>query len=97
MSIYNWAEIPAEVKFMTTDADGWAEGHSEEPIKRIHAGFWIMNTAINEANFHIHPNKNPFRGDWRESLEARPVHPCAGKCPRFDKEQCGTCLVGEGA
>lgn len=24
-------------------------------------------------------------------------HPCSGKCPRFDKEQCGTCLVGEGA
>lgn len=72
------------------DADLW-----DEFFPVVHADF--LKTAINKASFHIHPNKNPFRGDWRESLEARPVHPCAGKCPRFDKEACGTCLVGERA
>ena len=68
MTIYNWAEIPAEVKWVATDCVGIAFGYEEkptldsdeedwggDPIKCIH-GFW----------------DNPFRGDWRESLEQRP-------------------------
>lgn len=30
-----------------------------------------------------------------ENLRKRTQHPCSGKCPRFDKEQCKSCLVGD--
>lgn len=98
MSIYNWAEMPEEVKYMATDEDGWAWQYLSEPERHDIAGEWVGDLpSIWSKKAFIRPDQNPFKGDWRESLEARPAHPCSGKCPRYNKEACGTCLVGEGA
>lgn len=90
-TIYDWSKIPDEVKSIATDSDGQAYGFG--CVARLGAieGLWYPLCFIIE----IPPHENPFQGDWRESLEQRPQHPCSGKCPRFDKEQCNSCLVGD--
>lgn len=72
MTIYNWAEIPAEVKFMATDSYGWAFGWSGKPKK--HGKYWNsgVHDLLTMPGAVLNPKENPFRGDWRESLEQRP-------------------------
>lgn len=67
MTIYNWAEIPDEVKWVATDSDGWAWQYISEPKK----GFCFWGSAASRKGC-LKPSQNPFKGDWRESLEARP-------------------------
>lgn len=93
--IYDWLKIPDEVKWVATDADGWAWQYLSEPKRYDVVGEWRGELPSRDIKAHIKPHQNPFRGDWRESLEQRPQHPCSGKCPRFEKEQCKSCLVGD--
>lgn len=68
---YDWALIPSHVKFMATDEDGMACGWLVEP--HIVGNAW-RNQSHLSAFFNLTKRQNPFRGDWRESLERRPDH-----------------------
>ena len=74
MTIYNWAEIPAEVKWVATDSNQWAFGYTEEP-KQMESGRWDAELWIPVEKggiYFVDKKDNPFKGDWRESLEQRP-------------------------
>lgn len=93
MTIYNWADAPTAANHCVTDKQGIAWWWHGKP-KKMQWGWNAFNKSF-PMRIAYGVCENPFRGDWRESLEARPVHPCSGKCPRFDKEQCKSCLVGD--
>ncbi|WP_228267555.1 hypothetical protein [Acinetobacter calcoaceticus] len=66
---YDWTLIPANVKFMATDEDGMACGWVAEP--HIVGNAW-RNQSHLSAHFYLTRCRNPFMGDWKESLERRP-------------------------
>ncbi|TLT57150.1 hypothetical protein FD906_02170 [Acinetobacter baumannii] len=66
---YDWEVIPANVKFMATDEDGMACGWLVEP--HIVGNAW-RNQSHLSAHFYLTRCRNPFRGDWKDSLEKRP-------------------------
>ena len=67
MSKYDWTDVPKEVEWIATDADGALCGYSVKP-QRFSLGW---NTHRN-GNFVAHSFIPPFKGDWRDSLEERP-------------------------
>lgn len=66
---YDWSVIPAHVNFMATDEDGMACGWLVEP--HIVGNAW-RNQSHLSAFFNLTKRQNPFRGDWKDSLEKRP-------------------------
>lgn len=72
MSKYNWSDVPLNTKYIATDADGYAHGWSgNEPKPDEDDNGW--NGSESEVTmFMINPSHNPFKGDWRDSLEQRP-------------------------
>ncbi|HHP0322566.1 MULTISPECIES: hypothetical protein [Acinetobacter calcoaceticus/baumannii complex] len=66
---YDWALIPEHVNFMATDEDGMACGWLVEP--HIVGNAW-RNQSHLSAFFTLTKRQNPFRGDWKDSLEKRP-------------------------
>lgn len=66
---YDWSTIPAHVNWMATDEDGTACGWLVEPS--IQGNAW-RHQSHNSGYFYMHPPKNPYRGDWKQSLEKRP-------------------------
>ncbi|KNY37029.1 hypothetical protein RP89_19645 [Acinetobacter baumannii] len=66
---YDWALIPEHVNFMATDEDGMAYGWLVEP--HIVGNAW-RNQSHLSAFFTLTRRQNPFRGDWKDSLEKRP-------------------------
>lgn len=67
---YNWTGVPRWVNWIATDESGFAWGHEFEPIQgHLHRGFWYLG---GEVEFIFWPRENPFKGEWRESLEQRP-------------------------
>lgn len=70
MSKYDWIGVPKEVKWIATNEGGFAHGHKWKPIAGyLHRGFWYMGGS---TEFVLFPRENPFKGDWRDSLEERP-------------------------
>lgn len=68
---YDWSVIPAHVNFMATDEDGMACGWLVEP--HIVGNAW-RNQSHLSAFFNLTKRQNPFRGDWKDSLEKRPEY-----------------------
>ncbi|MFK7255914.1 hypothetical protein ABBZ21_14880 [Acinetobacter baumannii] len=68
MHKYDWSNVPAEVNWMATDQDGWAYGFVSQPKPRESYGFWSPVEFV----VSIPKESNPFKGDWKESLEQRP-------------------------
>ncbi|MEK5783521.1 hypothetical protein [Acinetobacter pittii] len=68
---YDWALIPEHVNFMATDEDGMACGWLVEP--HIVGNAW-RNQSHLSAFFNLTKRQNPFRGDWKDSLEKRPEY-----------------------
>lgn len=66
---YDWALIPEHVKFMATDEDGMACGWLVEPHI---VGIAWRNQSHLSAHFYLTICRNPYRGDWKDSLEKRP-------------------------
>ncbi|HFG2460125.1 TPA: hypothetical protein ACGGC0_003729 [Acinetobacter baumannii] len=65
---YDWSEIPPEVQFMATDFDGWAFGYKSEPER--------LATEFSGDLFYgvaVLPYNNIYEGDWKDSLEQRPL------------------------
>ncbi|ENX34922.1 hypothetical protein F889_01562 [Acinetobacter colistiniresistens] len=68
MNKYNWAEVPLEVEWIATDSDGTVVCFDREPKCRENLGIW---TPIDPLNMALLDNQ--YAGDWKESLEKRPV------------------------
>ena len=70
MTKYNWAIVPSEVEFLATDSNGCVFGYDAEPIERDFGKF--MHTS--DFLYFPHNDWMPaYQGNWRESLEKRPV------------------------
>lgn len=69
MNKYDWSKVPNHYKYMATDMDGFARAHRSKPIAMDYFNSWIMGGDYTVIHW---PSKNPFNGDWRESLEERP-------------------------
>lgn len=71
---YNWTYIPLEIKWVSSDSDGWKFYHIEKPTIDIDQGGWFAE----EANCYegyvecLEPRHNEYQGDWKDSLEERP-------------------------
>ena len=75
MSKYDWSNVPKEVKWIATDADGVVSGFSEKPYTHRgslwlchvdHPDSWVCN--IEPFTYHVN-NDYP---NWQDSLEERP-------------------------
>lgn len=75
MSMYDWSNVPKEVKWIATDADGVKGGYSEKPY-RNKGTVWLCNEKNPESWVcNIYPfeyySNNDFP-NWKDSLEERP-------------------------
>ena len=66
MSKYDWSNVPKEVKWIATDADGYAWGFHGKPKISNHAGWGHLG----KTPFHV--IKQTYKGNWQDSLEERP-------------------------
>ena len=69
MSKYDWMNVPSWVNWIATDSSGSVFGYDVEPEYKEWGKF------IHCTDFLYFPHKNwiePFKGDWRDSLEERP-------------------------
>ncbi len=72
MMKYDWMYIPLEIKWVSTDSDGWKYYHTEKP-------YIDEDCFVSEENNYdgyvecLEPRNNEYKGDWKESLEERPV------------------------
>ena len=68
---YDWTNVPKDENWIATDEDGNAFGWVTEPY--IEDGEPEWNTCESYIGNHfISAENNPFKGDWRDSLEERP-------------------------
>jgi hypothetical protein len=74
-TLYDWSKIPEHVKAMATDEDGMACGWLVPP--HIVGNAW-RNQSHLSAFFNLTRGENPYKGDWRQSLELRPQELKAG-------------------
>ena len=71
MSKYDWTNVPEIDNWIATDACGNAFGWRTKPY--IEDGELEWNTCESYIGNHfISAKNNPFKGDWRDSLEERP-------------------------
>lgn len=68
---YDWSSVPAEVNWIATDGySGIPWGYENKP-RRIDECFVEMNR--DEWPVSVHQIVTPYKGDWKDSLEQRPV------------------------
>lgn len=65
---YDWSNIPKEVKWIATDKNGEAWFWETKP--EIYCNGWLTGEP-NAIDF-IDKSDNPYKGNWRDSLEERP-------------------------
>lgn len=65
---YDWSGVPAKVKWIATDNDGYAWYWETKP--EIVGGEWLAIKSY--VGDFINIENNPFKGDWKDSLEERP-------------------------
>ncbi|ATD18441.1 hypothetical protein [Acinetobacter baumannii] len=69
---YDWSNVPKEVNWIATDVIGYAFGWTNQP--HFHSsGQKRWNDEDCYLHFHIFPELNPYKGDWKDSLEQRPA------------------------
>ena len=67
MTKYDWSNVPKNVNWIATDADGVANGFQTKPHKNPHLMWWSKDEILQQIG-----RKQGYQGDWRESLEERP-------------------------
>lgn len=65
---YDWSGVSEHITHIATDSDGWAFGYKSEP--EISGNEFDGEVVF---GFAIQPRNNTFKGNWRDSLEQRPV------------------------
>ncbi|HGF9411370.1 TPA: hypothetical protein ACJETM_000203 [Acinetobacter baumannii] len=67
---YDWSKIPAHVNWVATNENGFAWGYEGKPLSGwLHTGFWYCG---GKTDLVYWPYENPYKGEWRDSLEKRP-------------------------
>ncbi|ENT2599824.1 hypothetical protein [Acinetobacter baumannii] len=67
---YDWSKIPDDVNWVATNENGFAWGYEGKPVSGwLHSGFWYLG---GDKGLVYWPYENPYKGEWRESLEKRP-------------------------
>ena len=66
---FDWDKVPEEVISIATEQSGVAHGWLGIP--EIMDGEWNSNRC-GVAGFWILEKSNPYKGDWKDSLEVRP-------------------------
>lgn len=70
---YDWSEQPETVQWIATDEDGFAMPYQEMPyIHELFPKEWFGEVSLDGVCFF--PQENPYKGDWRDSLEQRPTN-----------------------
>ena len=71
---YDWSSVPSEVKWVSTDWEGWKLEHTEKPIKNDNTMMFESEEPEGYCGYlYCHaPDKNEYKGDWEDSLEGRP-------------------------
>jgi len=67
--MYDWSVIPAEYKWVSTDSNKEIHAFKKKPFK--FSGTWIVGESFKTMRLF---NQLPFEGDWKNSLEKRPVY-----------------------
>lgn len=65
---YDWSNVPKKVKWISTDADGYAWYWYDKP--EIIGNEWL--TGKSYIGDFISIDDNPYKGKWEDSLEERP-------------------------
>ncbi|ENW92776.1 hypothetical protein F904_02719 [Acinetobacter dispersus] len=68
---YDWSNVPSEVNWIATDSLGYGLGWVNKPHHHS-SGQSRWNDEDCFFRFGLPPQVNPFKGDWKESLEQRP-------------------------
>lgn len=64
---YDWSKVPDDVCWIATDSDGDVCGFKSENVPTRDWDFmWFGRKPIDL-------DINPYEGDWKDSLEQRPV------------------------
>ena len=71
---YDWYNVPKAVKWIATDADGWAWGWNDVVFPKGDDETWnsLSGRGVLVNYFYLKPEMNPFKGNWQDSLEERP-------------------------
>lgn len=64
---YDWSNVPKEVKWIATDSDRFKCYFTLKP--EFMPMWWEKKDDYYKC---IPPEKNEFKGDWKDSLEERP-------------------------
>lgn len=83
---YDWSNIPTHIDVITTNEDGkvwlWGEEVTAADFEPMDNGNWFMtddayfdeDRCICAESTELHDIEvKPYSGDWRDSLEQRPV------------------------
>ena len=68
---YDWSKIPREYDWAHTGTWGYCFASEWKPLRGClgGTGFWYCGGKHGLIHF---PRENPYKGDWRDSLEQRP-------------------------
>ena len=68
---YDWSKIPREYDWAHTGTWGYCFASEGKPLRGClgDTGFWYCGGKQGLIHF---PRDNPYKGDWRDSLEQRP-------------------------
>jgi len=68
VSKYDWSNVPSNIMWISTDANGYAWYWTKRP--EIDGDEWIAVKSY--VGDFISVDNNPYIGNWKDSLEERP-------------------------
>lgn len=68
---YYWSGVPEEVKWISTDWEGWKLFHTSIPTKNDNT-MSFDSIATDSIGYSACYEYSEFIGDWEDSLEERP-------------------------
>lgn len=68
---YDWSRIPKELKWVSTDWEGWKLYHTSKPFENenIKAFDSCRSDSLGYSQCY---EESEFKGDWQDSLGERP-------------------------
>ena len=73
MNKYDWSNVDKNIKWISTDWEGWKLEHSEKPIKNEETMMFESEEPEGYVGYVFcnPPSENEFKGNWQDSLEER--------------------------
>lgn len=70
---YDWSNVANRIKFISTDSEGWKFYHTSEPDIVGDGGWFSLENNYDGYIECFESDQNEYKGNWRNSLERRPV------------------------